>query len=144
MSLFKILFIYFLNLTIIALKCCVSFCSIVMWISYMYTYILSLFSVPPSHPYHPSRSTEKQADLLVWYRSFPLAICFTHGAVYMATPLFQFIPPSPSPSCVHKSILNICISIDGYFLKVDEIFLSMTKNIKLILKSVLSLRIKII
>ena len=64
----------------------------------------------------------------------------------MATPLFQFIPPSPSPSYVHKSILNICISIDGYFLKVDEIFLSMTKNIKLILKSVLSvlsLRIKI-
>ena len=30
------------------------------------------------------------------YGRFPLAICFTHGSVYMSIPISQFIPP-PAP-----------------------------------------------
>ena len=36
---------------------------------------------------------------------------FTHGRVHMSTLLSQFIPPSPSLPCVHKSILYLCIPI---------------------------------
>ena len=36
--------------------------------------------------------------------SFPLAICFTHGSVYMSVLLSQFIPPSPFPyPCIHTA-----------------------------------------
>ena len=42
------LFIYW---SIIALQCCVIFCYTTMWISYMYTYIPSLFRLPPTHPH---------------------------------------------------------------------------------------------
>ena len=54
---------------------------------------------PPSHPPHPTPVvlTKHQADLPVLYSSFPLAICFTHGNVYMSMLLSQFVPPSPSP-----------------------------------------------
>ena len=61
-------------------------------------------SLPPT-PSHSSRSSEHGAELLMLYSSFPLVTCFTHGRVYMAVPLSQFVPASPSPNCTHKSIL---------------------------------------
>ena len=55
--------------------------------------------------------TERRAELPVLYSSFPLAICLTHGGVYMSVLILQFVPPSfPLPS-VHKSFLYICASI---------------------------------
>ena len=56
------------------------------WISGMCTYTPSLASLP-------------QAELPVLDSSFPLATYLTHGTGYMSTPLFQFLPPSPSPLC---------------------------------------------
>ena len=51
--------------------------------------------------------TEHWAQLPVVYSSFPQAICFIQGSVYMSMWLCQFIltsPSSPSHPCVHKSI----------------------------------------
>ena len=67
--------------SIIALQCCVAFCCIIKWISYMYTCIFSLLE---HHPYtHPHQvTTEHWAELPVLYSRFPLAY-FIHGSVLM-------------------------------------------------------------
>ena len=41
----------------------------------------------------------------------PPGICFTCGSVYISMLLSPFIPPSPSLSRVHMSVLHVCISI---------------------------------
>ena len=46
----------------------------------------------------------------VTYNKFPLAICFTHGNIYVSMLLSQIIPPSSSPT-VQKSVLDVSISI---------------------------------
>lgn len=53
---------------------------------------------PPSHRLRPPLEviTEQGAELLVPCSSFALALCLTHGSVYMSVPLSQFLP-SPSP-----------------------------------------------
>ena len=59
---------HFLNWRIIALWCCVSFCCIITWINYKYTYIPSLLDLPPIHP-HPSPPgyhRAQRADLLCY------------------------------------------------------------------------------
>ena len=51
--------------------------------------------LPPAPPLEVT--TEPWAGLPVLYSSFPLAICFACGEVYMSVLLSLFIPPSPSP-----------------------------------------------
>ena len=66
----------------------------------MHTYILYLLSLPPipTLPIPPLYViTEHRAELPVLYRSFTLAIDFTHGGVYRSV-LSQSIPRSPSPA----------------------------------------------
>ena len=105
----NILFSYF-NWSIIALQYCVSFPCTVKWISYMYTYILSLSDVSPTPTPHPTHLSHHRAPhrALCVYSSFPQAIYFTHGSVHMSVLLSQFIPLSP-PVCTWP--LYVCVSI---------------------------------
>ena len=70
-------FIFF-NCWIIVFQCCVSFCCTPTWISYKYTYIPSLWSLPPTYP-QPTPQSHHKAGLPVLYASFSLAIYFTHS-----------------------------------------------------------------
>ena len=78
----------------------------------LHVYVYPLLVGPPSHPPNPSINvaTEPQAELLVLYRRFPLAMYFTHGSVHMSVLISLFIPPT-SPCDVHMSLLYACISI---------------------------------
>ena len=48
--------------------------------------------------------TEHGVELVIY--DFPLAIYFTHGNVYVSTPLPQFVPPSPPPT-VSSSLFSM-------------------------------------
>ena len=79
---------------------------------YMYCYIPSLLSLPPTLPIPLLQViTKHQADLPVLCSSFPLAIHFTSGSIYIyqcySLTSFQL----PLPHRVLKSILYICIFI---------------------------------
>ena len=66
---------------------------------YIYPYISSLLSLPPSLPIPPLQVVTKHpADLPVLCGCFPLAIYFTFGSVYMSVLLSHFVPAYPSPS----------------------------------------------
>ena len=69
----------------IVLQCCVGFCCITVQISHKYIcfpFLLRL-PTPPGHHRAPG-------GLPVLYSSFPLAIYFTHGCVYMSMLLTPF------------------------------------------------------
>ena len=72
----------------------------------------------PLHP-HPTclGITERQADLPVFYISFPLAAHFTHGSVNISVLLSQFVPPSP-PLDVSTSPCSLSASL---FLPCDRL-----------------------
>ena len=65
----------------------------------------------PSHSTIPSLQViiESQAGFPVLY-SFPLAICFTHGSVYLSMLLSQFVPPFCSPA-VSTSPFSTSVSL---------------------------------
>ena len=70
----------------------------------LYGYIyLSLLDLPPTPTVPPILViTEHQAELPVLLSTFPLAIYFTHGSVYMSIPVSPFIPhPLPSTLSTH-------------------------------------------
>ena len=56
---------------------------------------------PPSHPPYPTLLGRHKhwVDLPVLWSSFPLAIHFKSGSVYMSILLSHFVPASPSPPC---------------------------------------------
>ena len=107
-AIFKFIF----NWKIITLQYCVGFCHISTWVSHRYTYALSLLNLPPTFPTssHSSRLSESTGfELLASYK-FPLGIYFTYGIAYVSTLLFQFVPPSLSPTLSTKSFLYLCVS----------------------------------
>ena len=74
----------------------------------VYTYPLS--HGPPFHPPWPPLprvTTEHWAELPVLYDSFPLAIYFTHGSVYISIPFSWFIPSPPHILCPHICSLHL-------------------------------------
>ena len=62
---------------------------------YVYIYFLPLESAPSPIPLIQVIS-EHHAEFPVPSRRFSLAICLTHGSVYMSVPISQFILPSSS------------------------------------------------
>ena len=108
---------FLFNWRIITLQCSVHFCH-TTWVSHyvcvcvcvcVCVYPLSWACLPPPVP-SPLVHHGAPGWAPCVYSNFPLAICFTYGQVYVLMVLFQFIPPSLSPDCVHKSALYICAS----------------------------------
>ena len=81
--LFRVNLFIFSSWIIIALQCCVSFCCIMKWVSYIYTSITSLLDLSLSPCPIPSIYviTEHWAELLVLYSRFPLSVL--HAAVHI-------------------------------------------------------------
>ena len=77
-----------------------------VWASHQYTDSPSLLSLPPSRMPALCVITEHPAEVPVPYSSFPLAVYFTHGHVYISLPFFPFVPPVPSPMCLHLRSLH--------------------------------------
>ena len=65
----------------------------------LYVYMYSLPGVPIPSLYRSSL-TEHWAELPGLCRIFPLALCFTHGSIYLSVLLSWFIP-----------VLSVCVSI---------------------------------
>jgi len=114
LSLFKIF-----NWRIISLQYCVDFCHTTMWFSPRYTYVPSLFNLPPfSHP-NPLLSGVITHGVArpVLHGSLPAAIYFIYGKVHVSLLLSQYIPPSPS-SAVSTSLFSTSV---GAVLLMTEI-----------------------
>ena len=95
---------FIFNWRIIVLQCCVGFCCITVQISHKYIcfpFFLSL-PTPPGHHRAPG-------GLPVLYSSFPLAIYFTHGCVYMSilTPFKMVRLPLFWSICTKYSALHL-------------------------------------
>ena len=70
---------------------------------------MSLLPIP--HPILSSGVITKcQAGPPVLFSSFPLAVYFMHGRVYMSRLLSQVVLTLRFPCFVHKSVLHICVS----------------------------------
>ena len=66
-------------------------------------------SLPPL-PSHPSRSSQStELSSLCNTAGSQLAVCFTHGIVFMSNLISIFVPPSPSPPCPHVHSLHLCL-----------------------------------
>ena len=80
---------------------------------YIYMYICASFS-PSPHPAPtpscPSESSQSARLGSLLFSSFPLAIYFTPGSVYMSRLLSQITLMLSFPCCVYKSVLHICVS----------------------------------
>ena len=80
-------------------------------ISYMYSCIPALLSLPPSHLSRSSQSTKLSFRV---YSSFPLAVGFTHGGIYICQPYYPDSSPHPphvaaSPFSMSASLFLLCL-----------------------------------
>ena len=113
---FFLSFNLYLSWRIIALQCCVGFCHTAVWISPEYKCIPSLLHLPPPHPHPTPRGPHGALSWAPCSSSFPLAVCFTHGKVYISVLLltlsFHPLLPLLCPQ-VHSLHLRlyICVSI---------------------------------
>ena len=104
----------FFNGRKIAVQCCFGVCHTTMWNSHSINISPPCWASVPPTPLYPTPLGHHRS--LGWapvlYSSFPLAIYFAHGSVYMWVLLFQFV------SChVHKSIIYVCIKVQ-FLIKV--------------------------
>ena len=78
-----------------------------MWISYKYTYILTL--EPASHPQpHPSPLGHHRVPGWALRTALQLPTTYlTHGSVRISMPFFQFVPPFPSP--LWTQVHSLCL-----------------------------------
>ena len=74
------------------------FCCTTVQISHNYANVPFLLSLSPFPPNHLSRSSQSTRLGSVLYCNFSLAICFTHGSVYMLMMLSPFVLLSSSPT----------------------------------------------
>ena len=100
--------VFFFILTFLLVYNCFTMLCYFLPCSVNQLYITSLLSLPSLPPIPPIQVI---SELPVPRSSFPLAVYFTHGSVYMSMLLSQFVLPSSSPHpCVHRSTLYIHIS----------------------------------
>ena len=78
----------------------VNLCCTVKWISYMYTYIPSLLSFPPTAAPDPTSLAHRRAPSWALYaiQKLPTSYLFYTCSVWMSILLSQSAPPSLSPS----------------------------------------------
>ena len=107
-------FIYF-NWRMIALQYWLGFCHISTWISHRYTYVPSLLNLPPTPtPSHSSRLSQSTSLSSLSHTANSHWLSTLQRVVYMLPHCSLSVPPSPSthlPTCVHKSVLYVCVSI---------------------------------
>ena len=99
------------NWRIIALQYCIGFCYIPHEsVIGIHMSPPSWTSLPPSTPSYPSILSQitDLSSLSHIANSHWLAIL--HMVAYVSILLPPLVPPSPSPHCVHKSILYVCVS----------------------------------
>ena len=127
-------FFFFLIWGIVALQCCVGFCSATKWSSHVYAYIPSLPPLPPTTltplGHHRARSWTPCAILQLptghllsgpgrlsglmeksegnfWPTQY-----FIHGGIYMSIPNSQFIPlPHPWPVSIRPFSMSASPSL---------------------------------
>ena len=107
----------FLKISLLEYNCFTMLCYFLLYNKvsqlyiYIYPHISSHLRLPPTLIIPPLQAvTKHRADLPVLCNSFPLAIHFTFGSVYMSMILSHIVPASPSPS-VSSSLFSMSSSL---------------------------------
>ena len=85
----------------------VSLSRTVKWICCVYTYILPHGPASPSS--HPSRSSQRRAELSLLSSRSPLASCFTHGGIIYVKPSLLVHPTIPFFSPMSTCLLSTSV-----------------------------------